>query len=156
LPQSQSILWKSNPTTLCVQNPHLGTQLFASLEVKGKAFDFGTVREQETFASPLDVGLQNKICVPAGETASFCASFRLVSDLEHRTNVFRPSGPERLDQLLGHAHSHWKSDNLLSTYIIRRNVEYVLANCAVRISPTEVAIIADHVTLPLGWNRDNQ
>lgn len=45
-------------------------------------------------------------------------------------------------------------------YIVRRNVDYVLDNCCIRVDPTNqavkpVCVITDHVALPLGWNRDN-
>lgn len=43
----------------------------------------------------------------------------------------------------------------IKTYIIRRNVDYILGNCCVPVSENEVAVLADHVALPLGWNRDN-
>lgn len=51
--------------------------------------------------------------------------------------------------------SHWMNETLMSTYIIRRNLEYIMANCSIPTSETSVAVITDHVALPLGWNRDN-
>ncbi|KAL6835534.1 Six-hairpin glycosidase-like protein [Trichoderma camerunense] len=49
----------------------------------------------------------------------------------------------------------WKRPETVETYIVRRNVDYILGNCAIPVSESEVALITDHVALPLGWNRDN-
>lgn len=50
----------------------------------------------------------------------------------------------------------WKSS--LPTkieYIVRRNLEYILANCSLHTASNSVCIITDHQVLPLGWTRDN-
>ncbi len=49
----------------------------------------------------------------------------------------------------------WRNPSTLQSYLVRRNVDYILANCVIPVSDTDVAIITDHVALPLGWNRDN-
>ncbi|KAL7940233.1 Six-hairpin glycosidase-like protein [Trichoderma barbatum] len=49
----------------------------------------------------------------------------------------------------------WKKPETVETYIVRRNVDYIIGNCAIPVSESEVALITDHVALPLGWNRDN-
>ncbi|UKZ57633.1 hypothetical protein TrVGV298_011493 [Trichoderma virens] len=49
----------------------------------------------------------------------------------------------------------WKKPETVETYIVRRNVDYILGNCAIPVSESAVALITDHVALPLGWNRDN-
>jgi hypothetical protein len=55
----------------------------------------------------------------------------------------------------GRSELAWKKPETVETYIIRRNVDYILGNCTIPVSDSEVALITDHVALPLGWNRDN-
>ena len=49
----------------------------------------------------------------------------------------------------------WKLEYNVSSVIIRRNLEYILSNCAIPVGNDTTCFITDHVALPLGWNRDN-
>ena len=155
LPLSQNILQRSERTTLCIQNPNLGAQLLSTLNINGQPFEFPGVRDQETFDAPIDVLVEDELCIAPGESARFHARFQLLSDLKTRTDVFPSVPSEALDTLFEDTKPRWRLDNLVSTYVLRRNVEYILANCAIPVSNRSVAIVTDHVALPLGWNRDN-
>ncbi|KAF2822536.1 hypothetical protein CC86DRAFT_79903 [Ophiobolus disseminans] len=155
LPLSQNCLRKSDDTTLRVQNPHLGAQLFSALHVNGESFDFREVKDQDTYDAPLNVLVTGNVCIPPGETANMHASFRLLSDLEHHEHDCQLLPSKILDTILRDTTPRWKLDDRLSTYVLRRNVDYILANCTVPVSASSVAVITDHVALPLGWNRDN-
>jgi hypothetical protein len=155
LPVSQNVFQKCHRTTLCIRNPNLGAQLFSALSINGHSFDFPGFGEQERFGAPVEVLTEDILCIPPGETAMFHAIFQLVADLRGRTDVFE-SVPSRVsDTFLEDRKPRWILDNLITSYVLRRNVEYVLANCVIPISTESVAIITDHVALPLGWNRDN-
>lgn len=155
LPKSHNSFRKSGTTTLRIQNPELGAQLFSVLTINGQCFDFHGSRDQDAFNEPLAVGVSDKICVPPGEALTICARFRLVPSLEPRKYPFDPLHTLPWKAASGIGNSRWKNDELSTTYVLRRNVEYVLANCVIPVSETSVAVITDHIALPLGWNRDN-
>lgn len=41
-----------------------------------------------------------------------------------------------------------------SSFVIERNIEYILSCCSIPVSEEKVCIITDHQLLPLAWNRD--
>lgn len=49
----------------------------------------------------------------------------------------------------------WKMEPDVSSFIVRRNIEYILCNCAFPVGSEAICFVTDHVALPLGWNRDN-
>lgn len=154
LPPSRNILRKSGTTTLCAYNPNLDTRLLARLNTNGQPHDVQHIEHKEACDAPLGVSVKNKISVPAGASVRFCASFLLLADTKQHTDF---SGSDQFDfeRIWESAKPRWKHNNRLTTYMLSRNVDYVLANCVVPISDTLATIIADHVALPLGWNRDN-
>jgi hypothetical protein len=154
LPASCNILCKDGQSTLRVCNPNLATQLITRLDINGHPFDLPLVQGQEVYNAPLVASIQGQIRIPSGASATLCASFRL---LPHTKQYVYPTQPALLQSDLIHhdAKPRWKQNNLLTTYVLRRNVEYILANCVVPVSESAAVIITDHVALPLGWNRDN-
>ncbi|KAL6831540.1 Six-hairpin glycosidase-like protein [Trichoderma sp. SZMC 28015] len=48
----------------------------------------------------------------------------------------------------------WKRPETVETYIVRRNVDYILGNCAIPVSESEVALITDHWRLLLLTRRN--
>jgi uncharacterized protein len=154
LPASRNVLCKNGESTLRICNPNLATQLLTRLDINGRPLDVHHVQDQEVCGAPLHASIQGKICIPPGQSAILCASFRL---LPYTKNYVEPIQNAQIppDLALSDAKPRWKNNNLLTTYILRRNVEYVLANCLVPVSKSATVIITDHVALPLGWNRDN-
>ncbi|KAH7092573.1 Six-hairpin glycosidase-like protein [Paraphoma chrysanthemicola] len=153
LPLSHNRLHKIDRTTLSVCNPHLGAQLVANFNINGQPIDLQRVRDQEAYDAPLDTTVKGQLCVPPGEIAIFQTRFRL---LQHTGDPERRERFELVPQQISDlARPCWRRDDFLTTYIVRRNVDYILAGCVVPVSETAAAIITDHVALPLGWNRDN-
>jgi hypothetical protein len=153
-PASRNVLRKNGQTTLCVCNPNLETQLVTRLDINGQPLDLYHVRDQEACDAPLEASTKGNICIPPGASASFYASFRLLPYTRQYRDAVQPVqlDPKAIQY---DAKPRWRHANLLTTYIIWRNVEYILANCTVPISDSAIVIITDHVALPLGWNRDN-
>jgi hypothetical protein len=155
LPLSHNILRKSGRSAPRIHNPNLITQLLAKLDINGIPYDLANVAEQESFGSPLDVVVQDTVCIPPGETVRLCASFQLSPHLDGGAQNLHSISTVDLDRSFDDVQPHWKFDSLMSTYILRRNVEYIMAKCTLPISSSMVAVITDHVALSLGWNRDN-
>jgi hypothetical protein len=134
-----------------VINPFLEASLQGSVLVNGAALPLPPVREESQADAPLTVAIPLDVVVPAGQEKIIEARmmYRAGSD------SFRPVSLNSLKVVGSALSSDWNRDDTLSTYILRRNVDYVLANCVVPVSETGVAVITDHVALPLGWNRDN-
>lgn len=154
LPRSHNILKRMDPSTVQVSNPELGAQLLANLSIDDKPIEFGTLLDQETRDAPLHACVNTLACVQSRSARTICATFHFLPHLRQGHTL-----PQRqsttLSKLLSSISCQWRLDKLLTTYIIKRNFEYVLGNCIVPVSDSAVAIIPDHVALPLGWNRDN-
>jgi hypothetical protein len=157
LPPSRNDLQKIGTTSLRVCNPNLDAQLVAQLDTDGPSLDLHHVPEEHTSGTTLDAAMKGILHIPTGATATLRASFRLLPNTKQlgqqndafrsalcRPDIFQPSGTPR-----------WQRDNILTTYVLSRNVEYILANCVVPVAESTAAIVTDHVALPLGWNRDN-
>lgn len=155
LPKSRNILTRTNATTMQVVNPELGAKLLATLTLDDRLLKFGTATEQDVEDTPLTARIMTLLTVPPKSSVQIHARFQLLP--------FAESGR---DQNLGSVRCcdvesrqmnvvQWKHSELLTTFILRRNVDYILANCTIPLGETAVAIIPDHVALPLGWNRDN-
>jgi hypothetical protein len=154
LPPARNILRKSGSNTLHVYNPNLGAQLTTSLDINGEPVVTDSVEDQEASHTMLDVFVRGRQCISPGETARFCATFRLTPDAKEHSDVL-PLGIMTLKAIHHSAQPRWKRDDILTTYVLKRNVEYILANCLVPVSDSKIVVLTDHVALPLGWNRDN-
>jgi hypothetical protein len=153
-PPSCNVLRKIGETTLRVCNPNLDSQLVAQLDTDGSSLDLHHVPDEQTANATIDAAVKGNLHIPIGGTASLCASFRLLPNTKQHTENFL-SAQYTPDAFQPNGKPHWKHDNRLTTYVLSRNVEYILANCVVPLSESMAAIITDHVALPLGWNRDN-
>ncbi|KAI1848844.1 hypothetical protein JX266_005272 [Neoarthrinium moseri] len=135
-----------------VVNPHLGARLEGCLEANGETIMVGHLRDQVTQGVPITSEAHDWIELEPGMEQTIVARFRLYPDVEIRGD-FKPH--------LHHTgisanHQHlWFDGATLGTFIIRRNLEYILGCLAVPVSEHHVALMTDHVALPLGWNRDN-
>lgn len=92
-----------------------------------------------------------KMTIASDSEAKLRMRFLLVPGLFSKTQLQGFVSTEPAHEL---ASSWLNSDNCV-TYMIRRNVDYILGCCAIPVSGRDVCIITDHVALPLGWNRDN-
>jgi len=154
LPASRNVLDKIDATTLRVSNPNLEAQFVTRLDINGQPLVLNDVEHQEVCGRTLSACVKGKVCIPPGESATFCASFRLLPDTERYDHILAP--PQSISHDLRSASkSRWKDDQLLTTYVVRRNVDYILGNCVLPVSDSIAVVVTDHVALPLGWNRDN-
>lgn len=154
LPPALSLLRKIDQTTLLVNNPYLGAQLSAKISINGQPSDIRHIPDQDAQNSVLRASVIGKVCVPPGQTMRISANFRFESDLKVNARDQNQATLES-DIVPEDGRSYWKHDELMTTFILRRNVDYILGNCVIPISESTAAIITDHVALPLGWNRDN-
>jgi hypothetical protein len=154
LPPSRNDLRKIGETTLRVYNPNLDSQLVAQLDTDGSSLDIHRIPDEYTSNATLDTAIEGNLHIPTGTTVILCASFRLSPDTKQHKNTFQ-SALRRSYAFQHNGTLRWQHDNLLTTYMLSRNVEYILANCVVFVSESTAAIVTDHVALPLGWNRDN-
>lgn len=154
LPRSHNILRGMGQTTARASSPELGTQLLIGLAINGQPVNFGSLIDQEVYGVPLQARIHSLACIDPQATVRIHATFRLLSHLRENDvaslwTANQPVSDYKYDI------SSWKCGHLLTTYILRRNVDYILANCVIPVSEGVAAIITDHVALPLGWNRDN-
>ncbi|RYP75070.1 hypothetical protein DL770_007481 [Monosporascus sp. CRB-9-2] len=152
LPPSRNTLCRTAESVFNVTNPYLGAQLEGSVEVDGTAISLGTLSEQTVDNAPLNSRVSGKLDILPYTTVTLRARFRLSS--QPGFNALSPTLPYD-EPPTTHGPQSWVSLQRCTTYIIRRNVDYILGNCAIPVSGTEVAVVTDHVALPLGWNRDN-
>jgi hypothetical protein len=153
-PPSCNVLRRIGETTLRIGNPNLDSQLVAQLDTDGSSIDLHHVSDEQTANATIDVAVKGNLHIPIGASARLCASFRLLPDTKQLTETLL-SARYTSDAFQHNGKSPWKHDNRLTTYVLSRNVDYILANCVVPLSESTVAIVTDHVALPLGWNRDN-
>ncbi|KAL5119393.1 hypothetical protein ACEQ8H_002662 [Pleosporales sp. CAS-2024a] len=151
LPPSRNMLKTMDPHTLHVSNPYLDAQLTATLRVNDEPVSTDTVQDQDISDDIVDTLIRGEVCIPPAQSATFNAELCMLcgAPQDGPSDVGPPS-----DMTPG-VGSSWQFDQLLTTYIIRRNFDYVLANCVIPISTSASVVLADHVALPLGWNRDN-
>jgi len=134
-----------------IVNRHLGAHLEGSLTIDGIAV--GMNLENQTFVGTPVVGsTSGVISVAADASRSITARFRLIPDvaIRDRAEHTYPNGLPVLSSV-----RNWNKSESEALFIVRRNLEYILGNCTFPVSDTEVAVVTDHVALPLGWNRDN-
>jgi len=140
-----------NGRRYAIVNRHLGAHLEGSLAVDGVATELNLT--SETFVGTPVVGsFSGVISVAADTERSISARFRLIPDvtIRDRAEIPYPNGLPVVSSI-----RNWNKSGSEALFIIRRNLEYILGNCTFPVSDTEVAIVTDHVALPLGWNRDN-
>jgi uncharacterized protein len=135
-----------------IVNRHLGAHLEGNLLIDGVAVDLVNISNETFTGTPVSVSFSDAIRLPASESKSFIATFRLIPDVTIRESL-EMTYPNQVSKPPS-SHNWAKLEND-AVFIIRRNLEYILGNCTIPVSATEVALITDHVALPLGWNRDN-
>lgn len=137
-----------------VTNPNLGAHLLGHLEINGEGVDISANLSNQTYIqSPVKGSIsQSTVVTPESE-------FELVAIFELRPGRYTTSklGQHSCDLDLHDAPGLWSIPETPGRFIVRRNLEYILGNCAIPLSHegNAVCILTDHVALPLGWMRDN-
>jgi hypothetical protein len=153
IPESENQLEiQDKGTFFSIVNPHLGAHLEGCLEAGGKIVVLDSLQSQVVHDQPIHANFSHWLDIPPHSQITIVARFRLFPDTEIRGDFeplprdIRPATGPRLV---------WKNKATLETFIIRRNLEYILGCLAIPVSDGHVALMADNVALPLGWNRDN-
>lgn len=135
-----------------VSNRNLEAHLQGSVAVNGEVVELANLPSETRHNSPVSVTVMRSVEVGGASSCVLTARFRLVQ-MASPADTFSSLPPKALS--LSPCAQQWKDLHSIETYIIRRNIDYILGNCTFPISDVDVAIITDHVALPLGWNRDN-
>lgn len=133
-------------TSVSVVNKYLDACLQSSVEVHGKLITLEGVADYVTDGPLSTTTNAQAIDLHPGGTANVTARFFLYPGTE------TTSQPPQLSPSRAGA---WKETRTAKSYVVRRNVDYILGTCCLPVPDMDVAIITDHVALPLGWNRDN-
>ncbi|KAL1605256.1 hypothetical protein SLS60_004800 [Paraconiothyrium brasiliense] len=166
LPKSRNIFSLTNRGSVNVTNPELGARLFGEVgRIVKLEGNFTSVEwpsnDQEVRNAPLDLNIPHHLGFEPHSSITLKNRFRFVADEESYQLVSHNLDGEGNESEEGTNHNDftWLKQFTLTTYILRRNVDYILANCTVPVvsasKETSVCILTDHVALPLGWNRDN-
>jgi uncharacterized protein len=152
IPDSRNLLRAPDGNSFQIVNPCLVAHIEGVLEIDDEIASLGKLDDQDQSGAPIAASCPGTLDVVPGSSRIMRARFRFLPNTDKKTSPFFPAieDPTQYIEL-----PRWKDENLVSTYILRRNVDYILSNCAVPVSETDVAIMTDHVALPLGWNRDN-
>lgn len=136
-----------------VTNPNLSAYLHGHLEFNDEPVEIGAHVLNQTFMQSPVKGSISKSCVVNPESTVKLATMFELQPGRYTTSTRDYHSP--LD--LAGAPAVWPIPETPGRFIVRRNLEYILGNCAIPLSPAAnaVCIITDHVALPLGWMRDN-
>ncbi|OIW26183.1 hypothetical protein CONLIGDRAFT_522132 [Coniochaeta ligniaria NRRL 30616] len=135
---------------LTVSNKYLGAHLQGLLRVDGRPVMLEGLNETTREEGPLDSSFSRTISLAPGSTTTVTAEFRLVPSLSQEPPLLSYHGVPMAAKA-----PQWYNPERPETFIVRRNLDYILGNCSLTVAEDSVAIITDHVALPLGWNRDN-
>lgn len=138
-----------------IANPHLNTHLEGRLEIDGKPMSFSSLEDHVIYGTPIKEEFSNCIDLRPEARRTIIARFQLYPDtIVHGT--FEPfKGADVLSSVPNNSWQNELDPHFLERFIICRNLDYVLGCLAIPVSDGHVAIMTDHVALPLGWNRDN-
>jgi hypothetical protein len=131
-------------------NRNLEAMLEGGLFIDETAIDLSSSLSEEVFyGRPANKVFHGRLHLHPWQTSTALCTFKLQSGTTPSSGLSCPQTPPPV--LKG----HWKLPATELGMIIRRNLEYILGNCMLPVTDTAVCFIADHVALPLGWNRDN-
>lgn len=135
-----------------ISNRYLGARLQGTIREEGQILNLTSKLREGVYCDELvDGAFSGEFNLDPGSSRSLEAEFVLKS-------IQMPaSSPVLLPILQSPKHMLWKKRENQAQFIVRRNLEYILGNCAVPIpsASNAICLITDHVALPLGWNRDN-
>jgi hypothetical protein len=155
LPQSENNLEiLGNNRYFSIINPYLDGHIEGCLDVDGKTVEFSDLQRKSQANAPVQASVRRTISLPSNATTTITARFRVTPDTRFHGLLSGSNGKQSNDDVLG-TRPVWVSPDDAGTFIVRRNLDYIVGNCAVPVSTDEVALMTDHAALPLGWNRDN-
>ena len=133
-----------------VVNSNLGAMVEGSLILDGKniALEPG-ILEETVLGQPIKANFNGSIHVLPNESHTIISTYRL------RSGTSSAKQSSMLVSIPASSRGQWRLESNEVGLIIKRNLEYILGNCAIPIDQSSTCFIADHVALPLGWNRDN-
>jgi hypothetical protein len=141
-------------TVFTVSNRLLDANLLGRLFINNRPSTLNGLREDVAQGVlPKASTVQQFSILEPRSIMSLVAWFRLSPGL--RSDSPAPSEAPAHNALFDGVDTIWNSASTAKSYVIRRNVDYILGNCSIPMSDEEVGMITDHVALPLGWNRDN-
>lgn len=139
-------------TAFNVVNPLLDAHLAGRLFIDASPTSLFDLQGAVANGILSDACTNHSITVQPDASVTLVAWFKLSPGVQPITPPPRPLFVQAVAQGVG---AIWKDADKARTWIIRRNVDYILGNCSLPISGEVVGMITDHVALPLGWNRDN-
>ncbi|EXJ59314.1 uncharacterized protein A1O5_12195 [Cladophialophora psammophila CBS 110553] len=137
---------------ILIVNAPLGAQLEGHLETDGQRVNLQEAVQEKTFVNcPVEGACSQTLVIPPRASRALTAKFTLRPGIG-----FQTSREANLSPVVG-LPPLWRDQETTSKFIVRRNLEYILGNCTVPLSPSKhaVCLLTDHVALPLGWMRDN-
>lgn len=134
-----------------ISNPFLDAHLQGRADIDGQRLSLVGVPDSAE-AGVVSSSLEGLLVIPPSSNITLSTQFLLVPGRLKARCLLQDSLALASQDI---AELGWVDAETCENYIIRRNVDYILGNCCIPVSNTEVCMITDHVALPLGWNRDN-
>jgi uncharacterized protein len=133
-----------------VVNSNLGAIVEGCLTCDGKIVSLETgIHEETVLDQPIKASFNGNIRVLPSESHTIISTYHLRPGTHPAKQASLPVSIQTSSR------GRWKLENNEVGLIIKRNLEYILGNCAIPVDQNSTCFIADHVALPLGWNRDN-
>ena len=133
-----------------IVNENLDAMIEGTLYENGQPVCVATeIGEDVVTGSPARGIYKGRIEISPARPAILTATFTL------KPGIIPTSTVPQLSICSPSSKGDWKLEYNPSSIIIRRNLEYILSNCAIPVGNNATCFITDHVALPLGWNRDN-
>jgi hypothetical protein len=131
-------------------NPHLDAIVEGSFSIDEKPFDLkSNLSEDISYGKPVNKAFIGKLQLHPWQQTTVICTFKLQSStIPSHPSAHPPSTASNLN-------NGWRLPKNELGIIIRRNLDYILDNCTIPVGKDFVCFIADHIALPLGWNRDN-
>jgi hypothetical protein len=133
---------------LSIMNPNLPAQADVYVYLNDEEIELSSV--EVTNASPVSYTSQHELLLEPNSSSTIKIIYALKEGKEQQY-VINPKQflTYNLDAIRD---SSEKTD--LETFIIKRNINYILSCCSVPINHEYTCVITDHQLLPLAWNRD--
>lgn len=133
-----------------VINSNLDSMVEGCLTCDGKTIPLETgIHEETVLDQPIKARFDGSFRFLPGESRTLISTYRLRPGTHPAKQASLPVS------IPAGSRGQWRLENNEVGLIIKRNLEYILGNCAIPIDQNSTCFIADHVALPLGWNRDN-
>lgn len=154
LPVTCNVFTVKSPSSFSIVDK--GTESCAIVSVTGNFTDFILSEKQKESAIPLSIKSTGKLKIEAGSMAQIA----LIIDFYEQFSEEQKNTCNEITSLykqMEETKRYWKklaikTDSTKCDYIINRNFAYSYGCCCLK---KYGAMITDHMSLPLTWNRDN-